>query len=520
MTDALRRFLSSRWPWALCLLPLVLLLPPIPIDETRYLTATWEMTLSGHWLVPTVNGVVYTDKSPFLFWLIALGWKAFGVHTWVARALALGVTWAMLELLRRLARRLALDDAAMWLLAGCFGIAIFAGAIMFDLLLAACVLLAMHALLDLDAARWRRGIGVLGLAVGLGVLAKGPVVLLHVAGAALLAPWWSATARASKARWYAALAAGIGIGAAIALAWLLPAALIGGEAYWQPLLAKVSGRLHASFAHARPLWWYLPLLPVLLLPWTLALRAPRAAWAALPRERAGRFALAWFVPPFLAFCLISGKQVHYLVPLLPALALGGAVVLGQAGARVAARLYALLALAAAAGVAVLPWWAARKYGFDAQPALALLALVPLVVAVGLWRGARAATPRGIALASTALGAAVLLGGTLALAPALDVGPTARFIAAAQAEGRPIAHIEWHNGLFGYVGRLRQPLPVIAREEVRAWCFAHPDGYVIASDGSDEPRGVAPWRTWPYFNSGHRRIGVWRAADLVAAQAAP
>ncbi|HEX7112198.1 MAG TPA: glycosyl transferase [Mizugakiibacter sp.] len=520
MNDPLRRLLASRWTWAMLLLPLVLLLPPIPIDETRYLTATWEMTLSGHWLLPTVNGVIYTDKSPFLFWLIALGWKVAGVHTWVARALALAVTWAMLELLRRLARRFALDDAAMWLLAGCTGIAVFASAIMFDLLLAACVLLAMHALLDLDAARWRRGIGVLGLAIGLGVLAKGPVVLLHIMGAALLAPWWSAAARAAKARWYGALLAGIGIGAAIALAWLLPAAWLGGPQYWQPLLQKVTGRLHESFAHARPPWWYLPLLPVLLLPWTLALRAPRAAWAALWRERAGRFALAWCVPPFLAFCLISGKQVHYLIPLLPGLALGAAAVLAQAGARVAARLYALFAVVAAAGLAALPWWAARKYGFEPQPALAGFALVPLAAAIALWRAARRTTPRGIALAATAVAAATLLAGALAMAPAMDVTPAARFVAATQAEGRPIAHISWHNGLFGYTGRLRQPLPVIERADVRAWCLAHPDGYLMASEDHDEPQGVAPWRSWPYFNSGHRRIGVWRASDLIAAQASP
>jgi 4-amino-4-deoxy-L-arabinose transferase-like glycosyltransferase len=53
---------SSRAPWAwlalwcVLLLPLAVLFPPIPVDETRYLTAAWEMYNSGQWLVPTVNG--------------------------------------------------------------------------------------------------------------------------------------------------------------------------------------------------------------------------------------------------------------------------------------------------------------------------------------------------------------------------------------------------------------------------------------------------------------------------------
>jgi 4-amino-4-deoxy-L-arabinose transferase-like glycosyltransferase len=75
--------------WCALLLPLVLLFPPIPIDETRYLTAAWEMFNSGQWLVPTVNGAWYSDKSPLLFWLIAGGWEILGVHTWVARIEAL-----------------------------------------------------------------------------------------------------------------------------------------------------------------------------------------------------------------------------------------------------------------------------------------------------------------------------------------------------------------------------------------------------------------------------------------------
>ena len=57
-----------RWPalWFALLLPLAILFPPIPIDETRYLTAAWEMFNSGQWLVPTINGAWYSDKSPLL----------------------------------------------------------------------------------------------------------------------------------------------------------------------------------------------------------------------------------------------------------------------------------------------------------------------------------------------------------------------------------------------------------------------------------------------------------------------
>ncbi|MGH8184027.1 MAG: ArnT family glycosyltransferase [Rhodanobacteraceae bacterium] len=512
-----------RWLalWCVLLLPLAILFPPIPIDETRYLTAAWEMFNSGQWLVPTVNGAWYSDKSPLLFWLIAGGWKLVGVHTWVARVEALIVALCMLLTLRRLAMRLDMDakgaNTAMWLLAGCLGFTVFSTAIMFDLLLSLTVLGALHALLDLDAGKWARGIVLLGIMIGLGILAKGPVMLLHIVALALLAPLWSGFARQHKTRWYLALLAGLLIGIAIALAWLLPAAWYAGPSYWQPLVDKVTGRIAHSFAHNRPWWWYLPLVPVLLLPWLLTLRAPRAAWAGLWRGRFGRFLWCWWVVPFVAFCAISGKQIHYLLPLLPAWALAGAWLLQQRGARLRPLLFGLLALLAGVGIATLPWQAAKSFHFAMQPAIAWLALVGLIVAVGVWRVWGRDT-RSLALSATALVSAALLAGALAYLPALDVIPEAMFVKHELQARVPIAHIEWHNGLFGYTGRLHQPLPWIPRNDVLAWCRAHPDGVLLASDRSAEPAGVAPFKTWPYFLSGDHRIAAWHAAQVLQAAA--
>ena len=510
---------SWRWLalWCVLLLPLAILFPPIPIDETRYLTAAWEMYNSGQWLVPTVNGAWYSDKSPLLFWLIAGGWKIVGVHTWVARIEALIVALAMLLTLRRLAARLGMDahgaETAMWLLAGCLGFTVFSTAIMFDLLLALTVLGALHALLDLDDRRWARGIVLLGVMIGLGILAKGPVMLLHFVAVAVLAPLWSDTACAHKLRWYLALLAGFLIGVAIALCWLLPAAWFAGPTYWQPLLDKVTGRIANSFAHQRPWWWYLPLVPVLLLPWLLALRAPRRAWAGLWRGRFGRFIWCWWIVPFVAFCAISGKQIHYLLPLLPAWALAGAWLLQQPGARLRPLLFGLLALLAAVGMTALPWQAAKTFGYPAQPTIAGFALVGLIVAAGAWRlwGRDA---RGLALSATALVSGAMLAGVLALLPSLNVEPEAAFVKQALRDHLPVATVESNNGLFGYTGRLHQPVPWIPRDQALAWCHAHPDGILLIMESHDEVTTGAPLRTWPYFLSGDRRIAAWRARQIL------
>ena len=79
--------LLSDWrlPWLLLLLPVVIFLPALPIDETRYLAVAWEMHLHGNFLVPHLNGTPYSDKPPLLFWMINLGWLIAGLHVWVVR---------------------------------------------------------------------------------------------------------------------------------------------------------------------------------------------------------------------------------------------------------------------------------------------------------------------------------------------------------------------------------------------------------------------------------------------------
>ena len=48
----------------LLLAPVVFLLPPLPIDETRYLAVAWEMHRTGEFLVPHLNGELYPQKPP------------------------------------------------------------------------------------------------------------------------------------------------------------------------------------------------------------------------------------------------------------------------------------------------------------------------------------------------------------------------------------------------------------------------------------------------------------------------
>jgi hypothetical protein len=166
-------------------------------------------------------------------------------------------------------------------------------------------------------------------------------------------------------------------------------------------------------------------------------------------------------------------------------------------------------------MAVLPWLAARQFGYPPQRAIAWLALVAPIVAAGVWR-AWGFDVRSLALSATALVSAAMLAAALAYLPALDVLPEAAFVKQALTEHVPIAHVEWHDGLFGYTGRLHRPLPWIPHDEVLTWCRTHPDGILLTSQSHNEPVNTLPYRSWPYFLSGDHRIAAWRAAQVLAA----
>ena len=501
------------------LAPIVFLLQPLPIDETRYLAVAWEMRQTGEFVVPHLNGELYSQKPPLLFWLVNAGWLVTGVHAWTARAMTLVCSMLSLLLLARLVRRVSGSDAAAHasaaLLLGMLYFATFANAIMFDVLLTTCALLALHGIVDLVEDR-RRGIVLTGLGIGLGILAKGPVMLLDIGFAALLAPWWTRGIPRGNAFYFGTVFAADALGAAIALAWAIPAALHGGPEYARAIfLSQTFDRIQGvkTGTHAQPAWWYLVWLPVMLLPWPLVLRARFDALRGLLAERGARLAIAWVLPTLIVFSMIGGKQAHYLLPLLPGIALLLALAIERGALVVRSGVAAMLLIALGLALSFVPQYAAARpdlaFVADTSPiwgvGISLVGVAMLVLAK------RIRDPLWPALAT----AAVVLLGKLAIVQGTGVRYDVRKIAAqvhaAQERGQPIAHLGWHHGVYEFAGRLTQPLPALTSETFRAWVAEHPDGLVISFYRRYR------FRAEPVYSQPFRgvEVSIWNARDALA-----
>ena len=480
--------------------------PLTPIDETRYVSVAWEMWLRGDYLVLFKNGEPYSHKPPLLFWLYNLGWLVTGVNEWWPRLVSPLFSLGSLLLMISLGRRLWPGDEdsgrhAAWILASSLLWMLFSTSAMFDVMLAFFVLIGMRGLLIAADGKMARGCAWLTLAIGLGILAKGPVLLLHLLPVAALAPWWRPGL--DWKRWYGGLALAVAAGAAIALAWAIPAALRGGEEYARMIFWGQSvGRVADSFAHQRPFWWYLPLLPLLFFPWLLWPALWRRA-AALAREGLDdglRFCLAWLAPVFVSFSLISGKQVHYLIPLFPAFALfaGRLLASGRQGG-----LWLPAAVVAAAGAAMFyPAFAGMPAALATWRAFPLWPGIVLVLAAMLagWIGRQPRRQPSILALLGALAFALIqfyLAENIHLR--YDVRPLAREIRQLQMRGVAVANHGDYHAQYHFLGRLERPLDQVeTATDIRAWFDKHPEGVLVAyfSPRSAELAGESLYRQ-PY-----------------------
>lgn len=482
----------------------ILARPLLPVDETRYLAVAWEMREGGHWLVPRLNGEIYHHKPPLLFWLINLVWAFTGVSEFAGRLVGPAFGAGAIVATAALARRLWPEDAglggrAALALAGTLPFTLYAGLTMFDSMLALATVVGMAALVRPGPRAWVW----LGCALAFGAFAKGPVILIHLVPAALSAPLWTGE------RWGAAalrLLKAVGLGLGLVCVWLVPALVTGGEEYARAVLwTQSAGRMAASFAHERGVWFFLPLLPVLLWPWIWS----GGLWAGLRRAslRADpglRLCAVWGGATLVLFSLISGKQVHYLIPALPAAALVVARVLPRgAGARAAGVVPLLL------GGALVAFWLGlgpAKVHAQVSPDLGLAGVGLLLVglaALGWWLRGPA-----VALLAPAL---VLLVDLAFVVGSLGQLYDARGVAAAIApHDGAIAVVGDYEGEFSFAARLRRPVTVLASGAAEGWLAGHPGGVLLADLGrahpAAEPRAVLAYNA--------RRLGLWSGDEGV------
>jgi len=361
-----------------------ILSPPSLMDDVDAVQAqiARNMLTSGDWVTARIDGVVYLEKSPLIYWLIAISYKIFGVSDWAARipmalscvALAwLTAAFGMWAFGRRAGFYAGLSIST------CIGLFLFTRILIPDVMLTLTITLALWAflrVLDEQEPHPRFWAFVLAASFGAGLLLKSAVAVLFPAGAVVV--YLLITRQLFSAQVWRRLRpwSGLGIVLLIAAPWHVLAALRN-PPFFDLMFRSVPGEYHGF------LWFYFINEQVLrflnlryprdydtvprlyfwlfhliwLFPWSVYFPAV-ARLSFKPLDRAGRtrlLALCW-TGFLLVFFTFSTTQEYYSMPCYPALALllGSAMAAGGNWVRWGTRvLAAITACAAVAAVLIL-----------------------------------------------------------------------------------------------------------------------------------------------------------------------
>ena len=284
--------------------------------ETRYAEIAREMLKSGDWLIPRLNGIPHFHKPPIAYWAAASGMALLGANEWGARlGTALAATF-VLWCTARIARPAGGILAPVFLASSLLFFAL-AHQVASDMFLAAAVAGFYVAVLD-PAARTRVWPFV---ALGLGFMIKGPVMLMLTVAPVLLAAAWARDG--SLARWLASLRGWI-VFAVIALPWYI-LVLVRTPGLWTYFMQHQLWERYATTAHQRrgPVYYFLVVILVGMLPWTwAAIRRwlDSALAATSQRNQTDAVLTSWAVLPLVFFSFSGSKLPAYVLPLFPALA--------------------------------------------------------------------------------------------------------------------------------------------------------------------------------------------------------
>lgn len=386
-------------------------------DEPRYAQIAREAFDTREFLVLHLNGDLYPDKPPLVYWLSGLcgsltGWNELALRVPSILATA-GSAWIATRLARRWLGERTASLVPLCLL-GCAMSFWMGGRLQLDPLLGLCVLAAVERLAR-DGTRRELVVHAAwaGAFAGLGALVKGPVAWLHV-GLALVA--WRCAPRAAR---FAPPRGWLAWASLAALA-VLPVATWAACASWrEPRLWKPLffgqhlGRISDEAPHQGPPWEHLVQMPLWLLPTTFFVGAGLLfAWRAWKRARAGdavdaglvRVAL-WLALTVVVFSAMPAKRELYLLPVYPAAALLAAHALASGEAlRGATRATAAVVGSLGAGAAIVPWFVDATRPFAAT---FLAVAVPLLLAAASgWRARDAVA--GARVLAQGVGGALLL----------------------------------------------------------------------------------------------------------------
>jgi 4-amino-4-deoxy-L-arabinose transferase and related glycosyltransferases of PMT family len=360
--------------------------PLLDPDEGRNAEVGREMAATNDYVMPRLDGLPYLDKPIVYFAAEAAAMEVLGPTEVAARLPAFLFTLAGAAFLWWFARRVSGDEESseessmvpIVFLATPLAI-FFSRTVIFDSALALFITMATAFFYLACEEEKRKWSALAWLAIGLGVITKGPVAIALPLLVAIPYAIWRKRFRALWS-W-----SGLALFVLSIAPWVWAISLAIPDFLHYVVVTETAQRLATkALKRTGPPWYFILYLIGGALPWSIVLiGSPKAIDR---RDRFTIFLLLWIAIPFVFFSISQSKRPQYILPLIAPVALLVARVWRDA--RIGSRVAAIFLLVAGAVLCAAPWFlhVLAEYS-DAAPVSAIAIGVSFLIggALGLAR---------------------------------------------------------------------------------------------------------------------------------------
>ena len=287
-------------------------------EEHHYLEVASNLFYHPHqWMLEDTMGV-YLNKPPLLFWILLGLWKIFGAHNWVVHFLLLSILASILYCAQYLYQILFNnpDQAKVVpvIILGSFLFFSRSTVFCFDSLVVLFFVLSAIGIVWALKHNYIRGFLLYGFAVGLGVLAKGPIILAFCLPFFIVATFLRREYGVRDRAWFLSFLLSVLIAAVLLMMWLIPMLHQLSPVRQRMLLLHRGFGVGDTYGHT-PFYFYIKACVLLFLPWLLWPYGVRSLISTIRKNGDAGFKLVFYslLLSLIVLSIIPPKALRYVM---------------------------------------------------------------------------------------------------------------------------------------------------------------------------------------------------------------
>ncbi len=292
-------------------------------DEGRYAEVAREMLFYQNFITPQINHLVFLDKPPLVYWLMAGSMKLFGINSWAVRLIPALFAWLGCVMTFFTASQLY-NRRTAWLAALMLASSILyfgmAHYINMDMAIAVLISITLQSfLLAMNLPQYRhRFLYIAYVFCGLAILTKGIIGIIFPF--MIIGAWIIITKKWHIIK-HMCLPTGLLLVLVISVPWFALVQRANPEfLHYFFIFEQFTRYVGQQFNNPQPFWYYVPIILLGFFPWVCFL-FPALKRAYLICNENTLFFLLWIAMIVVFFSIPQAKISSYIVPIFPALAL-------------------------------------------------------------------------------------------------------------------------------------------------------------------------------------------------------